>query len=259
MIVILRPAPPNPSPAQPSAGRRIYSRRCDKPGPSRGRSFTRPGAVGTTLRRVIEILTPCPGSRPRSGSPALQAVLTASSGGCGAGQAAAPILLMTLFAMPGCASGALLPAMEARMRRPDAHQVEGGPKGASPKKFRYSSPPRVPRRDAGFSLHPLPFSRHSEGRPNGSRLLVTARRPVESSLPARGLGAAATRLPALGRACAAKRPRPTHGCRIRLDPRLLLPRRSRRCRARASLVPRLDPTALPSPAWGQESLGRASG
>jgi hypothetical protein len=28
----------------------------------------------------------------------------------------------------------------------------GGPKGASPKKFRYSSPPMVPRREAGFSL-----------------------------------------------------------------------------------------------------------
>jgi len=37
---------------------------------------------------------------------------------------------------------------------------------------------------------------------------ATVRRPVKSSLPARGMGAAATRAPALGTAGAAKEPQP---------------------------------------------------
>jgi hypothetical protein len=67
------------------------------------------------------------------------------------GPASAPTLLMTWLAM---------------LEGADAYRGEGRPKGAPSKKFRYSSLPRVPRRDAGF---PLPDATASQ------RLLCTSR------------------------------------------------------------------------------------
>jgi len=115
------------------------------------------------------------------------------------------------------------------------------------------------RRRSADPDDPLPFSCHSEGRPRRSHRRATARRPVESSLPARGPGAAATRKPALGTADAAKGLGQSASPPISPEPKPLRPRRCRRCRAQASLLRRLDPTALPSFARRQAPRGRASG
>jgi len=51
----------------------------------------------------------------------------------------APTLPMTLFVVLQARAGVLLRSMEARTRTADQDREEGGPKGASPRKFRYSS------------------------------------------------------------------------------------------------------------------------
>jgi hypothetical protein len=76
-------------------------------------------------------------------------VSTASSGGCGAGAGfraeppddAVCDAWKCARRLASCDGGA-----DALV---GCGSMEGGPKGASPKKFRYTPPPRVPRWDAG--------------------------------------------------------------------------------------------------------------
>ena len=105
-------------------------------------------------------------------------------------------------------------------------------------------------------LKPLQLKQSFQGRSHETSLSAIARRPVESSRPARGPGAAAARQPRPQTAAAH-----ADGCHPRhpLAPRPLRTRHLCRCRAQASLVPRLDPTALPSLSTRKDPLGRASG
>jgi hypothetical protein len=84
-------------------------------------------------------------------SPATGLVLAGSSqlrhrGDVEQGLVSLPILLMTQFAMLGGAIGIFL-SWDGGV---DSDGGEKGAMGASPKKFRCSSLPMAPRRDAGF-------------------------------------------------------------------------------------------------------------
>jgi hypothetical protein len=76
----------------------------------------------------------------------IRAAVTASSGDVEQDPTAAQTLLMTLLAMLEARAGTSIRSTEGA----DADRGEEGPKGVPHKKFRYESPLRVPRRDAGF-------------------------------------------------------------------------------------------------------------
>jgi hypothetical protein len=97
------------------------------------------------------------GLAPRSGSRARPGRANCVIGGCGAGPASAPILLMTWFGM--------LEGPDAAGRRRYAERED---RKVPLRNFRYSSPPMVPRRNAGF---PLPDALHI---PSG-KLVLTGR------------------------------------------------------------------------------------